>query len=327
MRIAIFVVLFLWVGIGYAQMMPDPDANTTVANPAYKSKHPRIAIDQAHGNIHTKDGLFRPFAQLATNDGYEVVTNVKSFTKGSLQDIDVLVISNPLGNLSNDNNNSTPAFTQSECDAVYDWVQHGGSLFLIADHAPIGDAAQPLAQRFGATLGNNFVFDTNPDNFTSDDVTQLVFSDHNHLLGASPIMQGRSESERLHRLVAFTGESVSIPKDATVLLILSPTAGVVSRGSELQPMFDKDAAKAKAAREAALKRPPAGAQGMAVTFSSGKGRIVISGEAGMMTAQVFKDKQKDGSEKIVGAMGWEVPGNDDRQYVLNILHWLSGALQ
>ena len=92
-------------------------------------------------------------------------------------------------------------------------------------------------------------------------------------------------------------------------------------------MFDKNAVKAKTAREAALKRAPAGAKSMAVALSSGKGRVAISGEAGMMTAQVFKEKQKDGSEKIAGTMGWEVPGNDDRQYVLNILHWLSGALQ
>ena len=89
----------------------------------------------------------------------------------------------------------------------------------------------------------------------------------------------------------------------------------------------KDAAKAKASREAALKRAPAGAQAMAIAFQVGRGRVAISGEAGMMTAQVFEEKQKDGSENVVGAMGWQVPGSDDRQYVLNILHWLSGALQ
>ncbi len=326
MRIVVLLLLSS-VALCQSQMVPDPKADTAVANPVYKTSHPKLAIDQAHGNIHTKDGLFQAFAQLAANDGYHVVANVNSFTKDSLKGIDVLVISNPLGTLSNDNNNSTPAFTQAECDAVYDWVQHGGSLFLIADHAPIGDAAQPLAQRFGTTLGNNVVFDTNSDNFTDDHATVLVFSDSNHLLGQSPIMQGRNEAERIHRLVAFTGESVSIPKGATALLILSPTAGVVSNGQDVEPMFDKDAAKAKAAREAALKRSPAGAQAMAIAFASGKGRVVISGEAGMMTAQLFEEKQKDGSEKIVGTMGWEVPGNDDRQYVLNILHWLSGALQ
>jgi hypothetical protein len=211
MRIAA-AVLFLWVGVGYAQMIADTNANTTITNPAYKSAHPRIAIDQAHGNIHTEDGLFKPFAQLAENDGYQVVPNLKSFTKESLKDIAVLVISNPLGTLSNDNNNSSPAFTRAECVTVYDWVQHGGSLFLIADHAPIGDAAQPWAQRFGVTLGNNFVFDTNPDNFTSDDVTELVFSESNHLLGSSPIMQGRSEAERLHRLERFSCYCIAHPQ-------------------------------------------------------------------------------------------------------------------
>jgi len=89
----------------------------------------------------------------------------------------VLVISNALGELSNNNNNSTPAFTQEECDAVYEWVQRGGSLFLIADHEPMGDAAQPLTRRFGMVLGNNVVFDANPNNYEGEDITQLVFSD------------------------------------------------------------------------------------------------------------------------------------------------------
>jgi hypothetical protein len=307
-------------------MMADPNADATVANPAYKTIHPRVAIDQAHGNIHTKDGLFKPFADLATNDGYNVVANTTSFTHDGLKGIDVLVISNPLGQLSNNNNNSTPAFTQAECDAVHEWVQQGGSLFLIADHVPVGDAAQPLAQRFGVTLGNNVVFDTNPDNFDQEDVTQLVFSDHNHLLGNHPITRGRNDAERLHKLVAFTGESVTIPNGATALLQLSSTAGEAPTGEDVQPFFDKDAVKAKASREAALKKWPASGQAMAIAFTVGQGRVVISGEAGMMTAQVFQEKEKDGSKKIVGKMGWDVLGNDDRQYVLNVLHWLSGVL-
>ena len=326
MKIAVLVLL-LSAAVSHAQMIADPNADASVANPAYTATHPRVAIDQAHGNIHTKDGLFRPFADLARNDGYNVVANTASFTHDSLQGIDVLVISNPLGQLSNDNNNSTPAFTKAESDAVYEWVQRGGSLFLIADHAPIGDAAQPLAQRFGVTLGNNVVFDTNPDNFTSEDITELVFSNHNHLLGDHPITRGRNDTERIHKLVAFTGESVTIPKGATTLLQLSSTSGEVATGGELRPLFDKDAVKAKASREAALKKWPASGQAMAIAFAVGRGRVVISGEAGMMTAQVFQEKEKDGSEKIMGKMGWDVPGNDDRQYVLNVLHWLSGVLQ
>ena len=66
---------------------------------------------------------------------------------------------------------------------------------------------------------------------------------------------------------------------------------------------------------------------MAVAFPVGRGRVVVNGEVGMLTAQVFKEKDKNGTERIAGKMGMNVPGNDDRQYVLNVLHWLSGALK
>jgi hypothetical protein len=55
--------------------MADPDFDTTVVHPAYTDHHPRVAIDEAHHNLHKKDGLFKPFAALAQSDGYNVVTN------------------------------------------------------------------------------------------------------------------------------------------------------------------------------------------------------------------------------------------------------------
>jgi hypothetical protein len=65
---------------------------------------------------------------------------------------------------------------------------------------------------------------------------------------------------------------------------------------------------------------------MAIAFLLGRSRVVISGEAGMLTAQAFKKQDKNGNEELVGKMGMDVQGNNDRQYVLNVLHWLSGAL-
>jgi hypothetical protein len=310
-----------------AQQIPDPNFDATVAHPAYTASHPRVAIDEAHKNIHTAGGLFKPFADLARNDGYDVVANTAKFTSNGLQGNDVLVISNALGELENDNNNSTPAFTKPECDAVYEWVGRGGALFLIADHGPLGDAAAPLAQRFGVTLGNGFVFDTNPDNFDDSDPTELVFSEQNHLLGKHPITRGRGNLERLHKLVAFTGESVTIPRGATAILSLSPTTGEVPTRSASQLLYADDAAKARANRESAATKWPVKGRAMAIAFLLGHGRVVISGEGGMLTAQVFKKQDKNGTEEFVGKMGMDVPGNDDRQYVLNALHWLSGTLK
>src|ERR1700751_6039851 len=85
-----------------AQQIPDPNFNSTVAHPAYTSSHPRVAIDEAHNNIHTSGGLFKPFADLARNDGYDVVSNTAKFTSDSLHGKDVMVISNAVGDLKND---------------------------------------------------------------------------------------------------------------------------------------------------------------------------------------------------------------------------------
>ena len=61
------------------------------------------------------------------------------------------------------------------------------------------------------------------------------------------------------------------------------------------------------------------AQGLAMSF--GEGRFVALGEAGFLTAQVVR--LSDGTET---PFGLNVPGNDNRQLVLNIMHWLSGLL-
>jgi hypothetical protein len=55
------------------------------------------------------------------------------------------------------------------------------------------------------------------------------------------------------------------------------------------------------------------AQGVAMKF--GKGRVVVLGEAAMLTAQL------GGPNKT--PFGMNRPGTDDRQLALNIMHWLS----
>src|SRR5262249_47256308 len=131
-----------------AQQMADPEFNTSVENPAYSKNGPRVMFDEAHHNFHTMDGRYQPFATLLLNDGYRVIRNRVPFTKKSLEDFKVLVIANALGNEEMDEPGAdNPAFTEAECDAVRDWVRGGGSLLLIADHAPFGGAAETLAKR------------------------------------------------------------------------------------------------------------------------------------------------------------------------------------
>ena len=65
--------------------------------PAYTTQHPAVLFDEAHHNFHRADGLYKPFVNLVTNDGYRVAVNGKPFTKDILGTHQVLVIANAQG--------------------------------------------------------------------------------------------------------------------------------------------------------------------------------------------------------------------------------------
>lgn len=136
-----------------------------------------IYIDQAHNNFHTYDQRFKPFSDLVRNDGFQVMPFTEMFTESSLENVEILVISNPV----NDANNPEPnwvspilsAFTDSEIDAIIDWVADGGSLLLIADHFPFPGATSELAAEFGFTLDNGYNFDPEYYNILEDEFFKL----------------------------------------------------------------------------------------------------------------------------------------------------------
>lgn len=282
-----------------AQQMADPEFNTSVENPAYKKEGPRVMFDEAHHNFHTTEGRYKPFVDLLMNDGYRVVRNRQSFSKTRLDSFKVLVIANALGAEEDDDEGADKsAFNDEEIAAVHDWVKNGGSLLLIADHAPFGGAAAALANRFGVDMSKGYTFD--PENSVAGSPTQLIFSRENKLLGSHPIIEGRNENERIKILRSFTGQSLKGPEGSTGILNLANTA------------FDRPTFAAETSVSAAGRT-------QAVAFKFGKGRVLVQGEAAMLSAQI------SGAQKH--PMGMNVPGNDNMQYVLNLMHWLSGILK
>jgi hypothetical protein len=282
-----------------AQQISDPNFNPHVEHPAYTKNFPRVLFDEGHNNFHTTTGRYKPFVDLIFSDGYQVAPNRKPFSKESLKSFKILVIANAIGAEEMDDEGADkPAFTEEECDAVRDWVSNGGALLLIADHAPFGAAAQILAKRFDVEMSKGFVFDV--EHSVPDDPTLLIFSRENKLLLDHPITQGRSNSERINRVQTFNGQALKGPQGATQIMALATTAT-----DQADPMGGE-------------KKSVAGqAQGLAFKF--GKGRVVMLGEAAMLSAQVA------GPENF--KMGMNVPGNDNRQFALNIMHWLSGLLK
>src|SRR5215470_1311707 len=174
LRVGIFALVIFLAPVVFAQQSPDPEFDTSVARPAYKDDGPRVMFDEAHHNVHTSDGRFKPFVDLLSNDGYRVVRNRQPFVKARLSGFKILVIANALGAEEDDDEGADKsAFTDEEIDAVADWVKGGGDLLLIADHAPFGGAAAALATRFGVDMSKGYTFD--PENSVAGSPTQLIF--------------------------------------------------------------------------------------------------------------------------------------------------------
>ncbi len=288
------------VGLWYrrVQQAADPDFDTSVARPAYPSQGPRVLFDEAHNNFHTASGRYKPFADLISHDGYQVVRNGERFQRSTLDRYQVLVVANAMGAwLPILPGAGNPAFTSQECDAVRDWVREGGSLLLIADHEPAGAAAQPLAQRFDVQMSEGRTFD--PSNYVEDvqSTSWVLFTPENGLLGDHAIIRGRDSSEVVKRVIAFTGQSLKGPDSSSAFLKLGDSAYDVLPSGE---------------------RVPASGRAVGIALQVGEGRVVVVGEAAMLSAQVV------GNAKL--PMGMNYSGNDNRQLALNIMRWLTGVL-
>jgi hypothetical protein len=285
-----------WTGSLTATQKPaqriDPNFDASVRRPAYINRHPRVLFDEAHNNIHTTGGLYKPFVDLITNDGYLVLPNKEKFTAASLKGFDILVISNATGPRGQ---RAKPAFTDEESDAVQEWVRNGGSLLFIADHAPMGAAAEILARRFSVDMSKAYTDDPASKDRVLGDIT---FSRANKLLAHSPITKGRNKNERVTTIITFTGQSLKGPLGSVSLLTLPSTA------------VDTDPQTKKSA--------PAAGRSQGLSFRFGSGRVVVLGEAAMLTAQIDAEERP---------FGMNYPGSDNKQFALNLMHWLSSLLR
>ncbi|MEO6238657.1 MAG: hypothetical protein ABIQ52_16805 [Vicinamibacterales bacterium] len=302
---ALSVAVTLSIGLpALAQRLADPDFDTTVARPAYTSRGPRVLIDEAHHNIHTATGLYRPFADLITADGYRVTANTRPFTRASLLEFDILVISNALGapaafapgasDPTFPEEAAHPAFTDAECDAVRDWVAAGQALLLIVDHAPMGAANERLGRRFGIDMSNGHTQDAAN---AADNRPGLILYTRARGLAEHPVTTGRRADERVHTVLTFSGQSLVGPAGSVAFMRLADTA--VDR-------------LASGGQRSAAGR----AQGIALPF--GRGRALVLAEAGMLSAQLAGPNR--------APLGMNRPGIDNRQLALNIMRWLSRKL-
>jgi len=260
---------------------------------------PKILFDEAHFNVHTTVGSYKPFVALIESDGALVTPLRKKISREDLEPYDILVIANALGAERPDLPRAEkPAFAPSEVDAIRSWVDAGGALLLIADHSPAGAAVADLSSQFGVQMSNRRTWDpTNAGEQYPGGAQNLIFSRKNGLLGDHPITNGRGPEERIHAIITFTGQSLLGPKGSRILLRLGANA--------------RSADPARKEGVSAAGR----AQGLALQI--GRGRLVVLSEAGCLTNRLSPRR---------GPISLNYPNSDNRQMALNIVRWLAGVL-
>lgn len=281
----------------YAQVTVDDEYNPMLEKKAYiNGTGPTVCIDNAHGNYHTLEGSFAPFGRLLKADGYEVVSYSDEFEEQKLNDCRVLAIVNPL-HPSDQGEWVLPnpsAFTNTEIDEVNSWVKNGGRLLLIADHMPFAGAAADLAESFGYEFLNGF------EQKDGNHWPPAVFSIDDNTLIEGEITSGLDNSDEITSVASFTGSALKAPNNATKLLQFP---------SEYYALMPDTAWRFK--DDTPRKELDGWSQGAYQNY--GNGKIVVLGEAGMLTAQVVNNFK-------MGMSSPRAPQNE--QLALNIVHWL-----
>ena len=284
-----------------ADMKTDMSVNSPRFHPG---NSPSVLFDAGHENFHNINTTFKPFATLLQNDGVSLIEHKGAFTETSLQKIKLLIIANATSPQQN-TADITSAFSAGEIQVLNKWVQQGGSLLLIADHDPFGSAASDLARSFGVGMASVWTVDTLRMNDEIGKNTWLEYSWENGGLGQHPILQADSPAAKIKRVMTFTGQSLSFDSAWTSILQLSNSA---------QNYYSREDASI-ASMDTSTYFSVAG-QSQLIACQYGDGRIVIAGEAAMFTAQEVRV-----FFKTIHA-GFNFKGYDNKELVLNIIHWL-----
>jgi hypothetical protein len=282
------------------QARPTPPSQLTVDHafappvdaPDFPSgQRPVVLVDEAHRNVVSLQTYLAPVARWLERAGYIVrparvaaVDHAEYADRlpppGTPSTRSILVIANaqaPEGAAP-----GAPAFGAEEIGAIQSWVDEGGGLLLVADRAPFGAPARALAKAFGVTLDDNTILMKGADGQPTGELTVDINKD-----GARrhPLF------DRVLRIVYVVGESIDGP-------------GVVLRAPE---------ATYSGPTAQATDGPPAAGRPIVLAFEHGKGRVVVIGDAGVVSA----------FGSAGGAAHRGISEGDNARFVRNVFKWLA----
>ncbi len=181
-------------------------------------------------------------------------------------------------------------------------MHDGGGLLLIADHMPFPGSVADLADAFGIAFRNGYAIKSVREGGSVVFTRSGGLADH-------AITRGRNAAEQITALKTFTGQAFSA---------VVPVEPLIRMPDDWAVFFPQEAGKFTSTTPAESTRGLL--QG--AVLRHGQGRVAVFGEAAMFTAQT----QVLG-DTVVHRMGMNDPeASQNAQFVLNVLHWLSGLL-
>jgi len=276
----------------------DPSWSFENAEPAWTAgAGPLVAFSRRHSGF-VANRSHEPLAQLAASDGMRT-TVIDGVEPGEAK---VLVLINNYRPDWREFPAMDPpsAFSDAEIDRVRNWVEGGGALLILADHAPLGGGASKLAAAFGFTFLNGHVAEDRSAEAGYAHVN-LDFRPGSGLATNHPVTDGATGRKPIQKFHAFGGQAFIPAAGATTLLAIPQGWSAIlafdvhrNLGSELK--IDASGM----------------AQGAAMEF--GKGRVAIFGEAGGFSAQLMPGDVRMGFNTAEGA--------ENPEFVVALLRWL-----
>lgn len=294
--------------------------NKQIADPDFipQNKHSRfslnnapvVLIDEKHHNFLTLSGRYKPFYDVLVSDGYNVQKSNATINEAQLNKADILVIANALDKNRHDwqppyNN----ALSAKEVAAIKQWVLHGGSLFLVADHAPFPRFIKNLSDEFGFEFSNGHVANAQ-FNLNNKTLTAHVITKPNDIKNPArfapslswPVLR-RNRSNYVDHVRTFGGSAFKPPAKAISLLTLGDEAVSVIPTIPFKINSQTPRVSMKGWSQGAI-------------LKIGKGRVAVFSEGMMFSSQV---EVKTGDK-----FGLTSPGADQNElFLLNVMAWLS----
>jgi len=245
----------------------------------------RILFDYTHGEFRTVDisGIYRDFAEALRSEGFVVdALRVGTLSPDVLSSYDVLVVAVPF--------DPSKPFTDSEIDAVRNFVDQGGGLFLVGvgwswvTYFPYSISQYPanvLGAQFGIRFNDDFLID--PTNF----------------------VPGRGEANPVFH--EFSRHPTTSALSSVSALYGIPCTITASSGTTV--VFGDGDSRSSAGYYQTGEYPP-----VAVALRYGEGRVFALGQDGFFT------NMDDDNDGIINLDEY-----DNKRFGVNIMHWLSGV--